>query len=91
MKFIFLLGGLTGFLLTILAGGWAGRAPDRLLLDAAVAAVVGGLLFRWLWSVALGALREARTERDRAAAPPVSVPAPGPETRPGINRTTLTS
>jgi len=86
MRFVFLLGGLTGFLLTTLAGWWADRAPDALLLDAAVAAVAGGLLFRWLWSFALGALRETRVERLRAAAP-----AAGAEDRSPPARTTINS
>lgn len=58
MKFVFLAGGLSGFLLAAGAGYWAGRAPDRILFDAALGALFGGLLFRWFWTVLVGGIRE---------------------------------
>ncbi len=38
-----------------------------MLLDAMVGAVIGALLFRWFWTVALGGMRETIVERQRAA------------------------
>ena len=68
MKFIFLTGGLAGFLLAAASGLHAGRSADRVLFDAAVGSLVGAVLFRWLWSVLLHGFREAYLNRQRAAA-----------------------
>lgn len=68
MRFIFLSGGVLGFLL---AGGtsWlADRNPDRILLDGAFGCLAGGLLFRWFWTVLLRGLRETILTRQKAAA-----------------------
>lgn len=71
MKFVFLAGGLTGFLLGA-ATSWAcDHAPDRVLLDAAVGCLGGALLFRWFWTVLVRGIREtilSRHEASRAAA-----------------------
>lgn len=67
MKFVFLAGGLIGFLVAIIAGWSAGRAASSILLDAMLGAVVGGFLFRWFWSVLLRAIRETLITRRRAA------------------------
>lgn len=67
MKFVFLLGGLLGFLCAAAAGWWAGRTSDRVLLDAAVGALIGALLFRWFWTVLLEALRQTLAARQQAA------------------------
>lgn len=68
MKFVFLSGGLAGFLLAAAAGYHAGRAPDRVLFDAALGCLLGAVLFRWFWSVLLRGFREAYLTRQRAAA-----------------------
>ena len=73
MKFIFLLGGFTGFALTAFTGWCADRAPDRILFDAALGCLTGAVLFRWFWNVLLSALRETQPDRHRAAA--AAVPA----------------
>jgi hypothetical protein len=67
MRFIFLLGGLLGFFLAALTDWLMERAPDRILLDGAIGALVGGLLFRWLWTVLLRGLRETLVARQEAA------------------------
>jgi hypothetical protein len=67
MKFIFLAGGLAGFLLAAAAGLWAGRAPDRVLLDAALGCLAGALLFRWFWTVLVRGIRETILQRHAAA------------------------
>lgn len=67
MKSIFLAGGLSGFVLAGAAGLWSGHHPDRILFDASVGALVGGMLFRWLWSVFLRGLRETYLANQRAA------------------------
>ena len=67
MKFVFLAGGLAGFLVTAAAGLHAGRAMDRVLFDAAVGCLVGAVLFRWFWNVLLHGFREAYLSRQRAA------------------------
>ena len=63
MKFIFLLGGSTGFALTAAASYYAGHAPDRVFLDAAVGCLCGALLFRWFWTVLVGGIREVILQR----------------------------
>ena len=68
MRFVFLSGGVLGFSLVVLTGWFADRAPDRLFLDAALGALVGSILFRWLWNVLLQGLRETYLVRQRAAA-----------------------
>ena len=81
MKFVFLAGGFAGFLLTLLTGFLAGRAPDLVLRDAAFGCLAGALLFRWFWSVFVKALTEAvavkRAAAEAAAAAAEAAPAPG--------------
>ena len=66
MKFIFLLGGFAGFTLTAAASYYAGHAPDRVFLDAAVGCLCGALLFRWFWTVLVGGIREVILQRHAA-------------------------
>jgi hypothetical protein len=73
MKFIFLVGGLLGFLLAAGAGYSADRAPDRIFLDAALGCLAGALLFRWFWTVLVRGIRETiliRHAATLAATPP---------------------
>jgi len=81
MKFVFLAGGFAGFLLTLLTGFLAGRAPDLVLRDAAFGCLAGALLFRWFWSVFVKALTEAvalkRAAAEAAAAAAEAASAPG--------------
>jgi hypothetical protein len=67
MKFIFILGGLTGFLVATIAGWAADRSASSILLDSMCGAVVGACLFRWFWSVLLRGMRETYLARQRAA------------------------
>lgn len=67
MKFIFLTGGLTGFLTAAIAGWSADCAADTILLHAMIGCVFGAVLFRWFWSVALRGMRETVLARQRAA------------------------
>jgi hypothetical protein len=67
MKFVFLLGGLFGFLVAGTNGWSADRAPDRVLFDAMIGCVVGATLFRWFWSVVLAGLHEAYVAKQQAA------------------------
>jgi hypothetical protein len=67
MKFIFLSGGLTGFVTAIIAGWSADRAPDVILRDSMIGCLVGAVLFRWLWFVALRGMRETAVARQHAA------------------------
>ncbi len=69
MKFVFLAGGLAGFLLAAGAGWWADRAPDRIFLDASIGCLVGALLFRWFWTVLVRGIRETILQRHAAANP----------------------
>jgi len=68
MKFVFLSGGLAGFLLAGLTAHHAGRAPDRVFLAAALGCLAGAFLFRWFWSVLLQGFRETYLTRQRDAA-----------------------
>jgi hypothetical protein len=79
MKFVFLSGGLAGFLLVAVTGWHAGRAPDRVLLDAALGCLAGAVLFRWFWSVLLQGFRETYLTRQRDAATAAAVPGAKPK------------
>ena len=68
MKFVFLSGGLAGFLIAGAAGYHADRAADRVLFDAALGCLVGAVLFRWFWTVLLHGFRETYLNRQRDAA-----------------------
>jgi hypothetical protein len=74
MKSIFLMGGLTGFVVAMLAGWAADRTADSILLDAMFSAVAGALLFKWFWSVVLRGMKETylarQAEAVRRAEPP---------------------
>ncbi len=59
MRTIFLAGGFVGFLLVTVTGLLAERTFQSILRDAAIGAVVGGFLFRWLWGVYVSALSHA--------------------------------
>jgi hypothetical protein len=75
MRFVFLFGGVLGFILAAGAGWLADRNPDRILLDAGLGCLAGALLFRWFWTVLLRCLRETILSRQKAAAVAVK---PGP-------------
>jgi hypothetical protein len=63
MKFVFLLGGLAGFLVAAGTDLLSGRAADRILFDGAVGCLVGALLFRWFWNVLVNGLRQTLLNR----------------------------
>ena len=70
MKFIFLIGGLAGFLLTTAAGLMADRSVNNFILDAAIGCLMGALLFRWFWSVMITSVQqtvEIKAEAEAAA------------------------
>ena len=76
MKFIFLSGGLIGFLTAGIAGLAADRAFDHVLFDAALGCLAGALLFQWFWSIFVRGFRETYLARHHA--PPLPVPSPAP-------------
>ena len=76
MKFVFLSGGLIGFLIAGIAGLAADRAFDHVLLDAALGCLAGALLFQWFWSIFVRGFRETYLARHHA--PPATPPAPAP-------------
>lgn len=67
MKFVFLFGGLIGFVLGLVTSWLLDHAPDRVFLDAAVGCLVGAVLFRWFWTIVLAGLRDTVVARHRAA------------------------
>ncbi|MEO5958819.1 MAG: hypothetical protein ABIZ49_05430 [Opitutaceae bacterium] len=67
MKFVFLAGGLVGFLTASATSIWAGRQPDRIFFDGAVGCLVGALLFRWFWTVLVRVIRETILARHAAS------------------------
>ena len=75
MRYFFILGGGIGFSLAALSGWFADHAPDRILRDASVGALVGGVLFRWWWSGLMRGFHEAVEARSKAK-PPASTPTP---------------
>lgn len=68
MKFVFLAGGLAGFLTASAGSLLAGHEPDRIFFDGAVGCLVGALLFRWFWTVLVRGIRETIIARNAAAA-----------------------
>lgn len=67
MKFVFLAGGLSGFVLAAGAGFLADRAADRIFLDASLGCLAGALLFRWFWTVLVRGIRETILIRHAAS------------------------
>ena len=67
MKFIFILGGVVGFLTASVTGWWVGRTPDRMLVDGMVGCLAGAILFRWFWGILLRGIQETYVARHRAA------------------------
>lgn len=67
MKFVFLLGGFAGFIVTAAASTLADHPSDRVLLDGAVGCLCGALLFRWFWTVLVRGIRETILQRHAAA------------------------
>lgn len=76
MKFVFLIGGIAGFLCAAAAGYTAGRSADRIFFDAAVGCLVGALLFRWFWTVLVRGIRETILTRHAAATAAASATPP---------------
>ena len=67
MKFVFLIGGFAGLLVTGAASYASDHQADRILFDAAVGCLCGALLFRWFWTVLLRGIRETILQRHAAA------------------------
>lgn len=76
MKFVFLVGGSSGFALASATAFWAGRGPDRVLLDGAVGCLTGALLFRWFWTVLVRGIRETIVTRHAAVTAAAEAAAP---------------
>jgi hypothetical protein len=67
MKFIFLIGGLFGFIAAALGGYSVGCSPNRVLLDGTIGCLASALTFRWFWSVLQQSFRDTYIARQRAA------------------------
>jgi hypothetical protein len=67
MKFVFLAGGIAGFLLAAGSSFLADKAADRILLDGSLGCLAGALLFRWFWTVLVRGIRETILTRHAAA------------------------
>ena len=77
MKFVFLSGGLLGFLVGLITSWLLDHKADRVLLDGAVGCLAGGMLFRWFWTIVLAGLRDTVVARYRASlATPSTSPVP---------------
>ena len=68
MRFVFLFGGVLGFIVAGATSWWSECGSGRIFFDAACGCLAGALLFRWLWSVLLHGLHETLVVRQRAAA-----------------------
>ena len=75
MKFIFIAGGLAGFLAAGTGSFFAGHSFDRVFFDGAVGCLAGAVLFRWFWTIVLAGLRDTVVARYRAS---LSTPAHAP-------------
>jgi hypothetical protein len=78
MKFVFLLGGVAGFILAAGTDFLADRSADRMLLDGAVGCLAGAILFRWFWTVLVRSIRETILARHAAASAPAPTPVAAP-------------
>ena len=67
MRFIFILGGMSGFAIAGATSWLADSGAKRIFFDAACGCLVGALLFRWFWNILLGGLRETVHARHKAA------------------------
>jgi hypothetical protein len=67
MRFIFLLGGLSGFTVAGATSWIAESGPNRIFFDAACGCLVGALLFRWFWTVLLSGVRATVHARHQSA------------------------
>ena len=80
MKFVFLVGGVTGFVTAALTGWLSDHSADRIFLDGAVGCLAGAYLFRWFWTQLVRGIREtimARHATATAAAAAAPAAAPG--------------
>ncbi|MES2695896.1 MAG: hypothetical protein V4773_20650 [Verrucomicrobiota bacterium] len=78
MKFIFLSGGFSGFLVAGFGSYFAGHEADRVFFDAAVGCLAGALLFRWFWTILVRGMRETILARHAAAAATAAAAAAAP-------------
>jgi hypothetical protein len=76
MKFVFLVGGISGFVLGLGTSWMLDHTADRVFLDASVGCLAGALLFRWCWKVVLAGLRDTVLARHRAHLAALHSPAP---------------
>ncbi len=76
MKFVFLAGGLSGFVLGLVTSWMLDHSADRVFLDASVGCLAGALLFRWFWKIVLAGLRDTVVARHRAHLAALNSPAP---------------
>ncbi len=67
MKTVVLSFGLIGFLVVALGGFQAGRQPEFILRDAALACLATAMLGRWFWNRVVAATEQAVRLRHRAA------------------------
>lgn len=66
MKFLMALGGFVGFAAVCAAGFLVGRDPGRVVMEAAIAAVIGALLCRWLYGLLARSVNASVEERRHA-------------------------
>lgn len=67
MKFVVLIGGLVGLVVTGTASLLAKHAHDRVFFDAAVGCLTGALLLRWFWRVLVKGVAETLTLKNAEA------------------------
>jgi len=67
MKFIFITGGLIGFLTASVTDWLMDRGPDRIFFDGAAGCLIGALLLRWFWSVVIRGVRETYVAKQVAS------------------------
>ena len=68
MKFIFISGGLIGFLTAAVTDWYMDRGPDRIFFDGAAGCLIGALLLKWFWGVVIRGIRETYIAKQAAAA-----------------------
>ena len=66
MKFLMALGGFFGFAAVCALGFVARRDPGRVVMEAAIAAVIGAMLCRWLYGMLARSVNASLEEKRKA-------------------------
>jgi hypothetical protein len=81
MKALMILGGFTGFALGVVLGLIKDSSWPTILWRSSVAALAGGILFKWWGFIWMNSLAEAQRQRQEAGESRISQPTSSPVAR----------